>query len=229
MRSAFAGLSTAQRAEAVAAFNARFGEMDQALWCLSKHCRPALLAGRSTEVVETLVWTLKSWWGVQGVRSQTKAQMAEALIDAVHWSNELFDSATDQFPATEAFAVDSVTALVERSMALGVPRREYSLASKVLHWLLPWRVPVYDSYVRRALGVPTSWDHPQAYRLIVHEVFAMTFDASSDLSWAGSVEPVSPLHALDKCLWWLGGGEAGNAALVRDPWRLIDGLGLGRC
>jgi hypothetical protein len=33
-------------------------------------------------------------------------------------------------------------------MSLGVPRREYSLASKVLHWLMPWQVPVYDSFVR---------------------------------------------------------------------------------
>lgn len=35
-----------------------------------------------------------------------------------------------------------------------VSRREFSLASKVLHWLMPWRIPVYDSFVRGMLGVP---------------------------------------------------------------------------
>lgn len=114
-------------------------------------------------------------------------------------------------------------------MALGVPRREYSLASKVLYWLLPWRVPVYDSYVRKILGIPTSWDHPQAYRQIVHEVFAMTRGSGPELEWAGSIEPISPLHAIDKCLWWLGGGDNGNAAEVRRPWRVIDELGLPHC
>lgn len=34
-----------RRAEAVSAFDAKYGDMDQVLWCLSRHCRPALLAG----------------------------------------------------------------------------------------------------------------------------------------------------------------------------------------
>jgi hypothetical protein len=59
-------------------------------------------------------------------------------------------------------------------MSLGVPRREYSLASKVLHWLMPWRVPVYDSFVRGTLGVPGAWDHPKAYRKVTSEIFTMT-------------------------------------------------------
>src|SRR6266851_2669525 len=228
MGSDFGGLSVSQRLEAVAAFNARFGEMDKALWCLSRLCRPALIAGQSTEVVEALVWTLKSWWGVQGVRAETKAQMAEALLNAVGWSEQFFDETIQLGPSAEAFAFDSVVALVERSMALGVPRREFSLASKVLHWLLPWRVPVYDSFVRQVLGVPPSWDHPQAYRWVVREAFAMTSDAGQDLAWAGSIDPITPLHALDKCLWWLGGGATGNASEVRNPWRVIDDLRLPR-
>jgi hypothetical protein len=228
MGSDFAELSVSQRTEAVAAFNARFGEMEKALWCLSRHCRPALIAGHSTEVVEALVWTLKSWWGVQGVRAQTKVQMAEALVHAVRWSERLFDETIQLGPSAEAFAFDSVTALVEHSMVLGVPRREFSLASKVLHWLLPWRVPVYDAFLRQFLGVPTSWDHPQAYRRVVRQAFAMTSAAGQDLVWAGSIDPITPLNALDKCLWWLGGGATGNAAEVRNPWRVIDDLGLPR-
>jgi hypothetical protein len=114
-------------------------------------------------------------------------------------------------------------------MSMGVPRREYSLASKVLHWLLPWQVPAYDSYVRRCLGVPALWDHPQAYRKVAHDVFATSLGALGDLTWIGSVEPRSPLRAIDKCVWWLGGGDAGTAAQVRDPWRVVRQLGLEDC
>jgi hypothetical protein len=110
-------------------------------------------------------------------------------------------------------------------MALGAPRREYSLASKVLHWLMPWQVPVYDSFVPATLGVPTSWDHPEAYRKVTSEVFAMARAMTGDSAWTGSLEPTSPLRAIDKLSWWLGGGSAGAAAEVRDPWRVTRGLG----
>jgi len=111
-------------------------------------------------------------------------------------------------------------------MSLGVPRREYSLASKVLHWLMPWRVPVYDSFVRSVLGVPASWDHPEAYRKVSAEIFAMARAMTADSTWVGSFEPTSPLRALDKLTWWLGGGSSGAAAVVRDPWQVTRNLGL---
>ncbi len=226
---AITDLSASQRTEAVLAFNFRYGEMEQALWCLSRHCRAALVDGHTSPVVEALVWTLKSWWGVQGVRAETKELMAKALVSAVNWSPDLFapDFAADR--GAEEFAFDSVSALVAMTMSLGVSRREFSLASKVLHWLLPWRVPVYDSFVRQYLHVPSSWDHPHAYRRIVRDVFAMAREVAQDLSWAGTIEPISPLHALDKCLWWAGGGHVETAAVVKDPWRVIRRLGLERC
>ena len=228
MRANPAELSIGVRAEAVAAFDARYGEMQRALWCLSRRCRPDLVSGNSSVTVETLVWTLKSWWGVQGVRSETRTLMAAALPLAVDWSPELFEEEFSAGADAQRFAVQAVSALVERSVSLGVPRREYSLASKVLHWLLPWKVPVYDAFVRRYLGIP-EWDHPEAYQRIVKDIFAMASEAAGDLSWAGSIDPVSPLQALDKCLWWLGGGDSDTAARVRDPWRVIDRLGLERC
>jgi hypothetical protein len=91
-------------------------------------------------------------------------------------------------------------------MSMGVPRREYSLASKVLHWLLPWQVPVYDSYVRQCLGVPASWDHPQAYRKVAHDVFAISRGAPGDLTWIGSVEPLfrPSARSTSACGGWAG-------------------------
>lgn len=220
-----ASLSVTQRAEAVSAFNSRYGEMERALWCLSLHCRPVLLEGTSDAVVEALVWTLESWRGVQGVRTETKALTAEALVLAVAWTPDMFEATTVVGSGAEEFAFDCVSALVSRSVSLGVPRREFSLASMVL----PWRVPIYDGLVRKYLGVPGTWDHPQAYRRVVRDVFTIARDTGQDLSWAGSLEPLSPMHALDKSLWWLAGGDSETAALVKDPWRVVDRLGLERC
>jgi hypothetical protein len=93
-------------------------------------------------------------------------------------------------------------------------------------WLMPWRLPVYDGFVRGALGVPASWDHPEAYRRVAEEIFAVARTMTGDDAWIGSLEPSSPLRALDKLTWWAGGGSASPAAEVRDPWRVTRGLGL---
>jgi hypothetical protein len=217
-----------QLAEAVSAFDARFGEMERVLWCLSVNSRAGLLAGESSPALKALVWSIKSWWGVQGVRSETKAQMARALAESLTWSPVLFGPVLEYGAESARYACDRVADLVSDSMALGVPRREYSLASKVLHWIMPWRVPVYDSFVRGILGVPASWDHPQAYSRVAAEVFALAGTMSGDSAWMGSLEPRSPLRALDKLTWWLGGGSTGAAAGVRDPWHIPRQLGL-RC
>jgi hypothetical protein len=76
------------------------------------------------------------------------------------------------------------------------------------------------------LGVPTSWDHSQAYRKVAAEVFALARTMTGDSAWIGSLEPRSPLRALDKLTWWLGGGSTSTAADVHDPWRVLRQLGL---
>ncbi len=127
----FTDYSDSQTAVAVRAFNARFGEMERVLWCLSLNSRAALLAGENSPVLEALVWAIKSWRvTVQGVRSETKNQMARALAESVPWSQDLFEPASDYGPAAADYACACVSDLVSRSMSMGVPRREYSLASK---------------------------------------------------------------------------------------------------
>ncbi len=216
----------AQRMQAVNEFNARFGEMERGLWCLSVNCRAELLAGHDLKVVETLVWTVKSWWGVQGVRTDTKALMARALLQVVDWSPALFADESPVAPGAEEFACECVFALVRQTRSAGAPRREFSLASKVLHWLLPYRVPAYDSYVCKSLGIRGADDHPeQAYREVTREILGAARTTPGG-PWLGAVEPRSVVRALDKSLWWLGGGNDGSAAQVRDPWRVVDELGL---
>lgn len=216
-----------ERVEAVERFNALYGESERALWCLSKHSRTPLLERRSGPEVEALVWTIKSWWGVQGVRAVTKQAMAQALA-SLDWSAELFAPISGVPFGAADDASRLVISLVERTSALGAGRREYSLASKVLHWLLPWRVPVYDDFVRRSLGVPEG-DQPEPYKQVAQSIFRLLRELPiDDTEWQGDVPPASPLRAIDKYLWWIGGGDAAQAALVSDPWRPIDLLGLPR-
>jgi hypothetical protein len=215
-----------ERAAAIQIFDARYGEMEDVLWCLSRHCRASLLESRASSIIEEFVWTIRVWWGVVGVDRSSKRPFAEALA-ALPWSPELFEERDDP-PTDAALAVscELVKELVDSAQSLGLPRREYSWASKVLHWLLPWTVPAYDAYVRRALGLP-EWDGPRAYPRVAAEVIALSRTHDGwDSTWMGASEPRSSLRAFDKWLWWRGGGDAGTAREVPKPWLVVEQLGL---
>lgn len=106
---------SAERAAAVSLFDARFGEMERVLWLLSVNSRPGLLAGESSPPLEALVWTVKSWWGVQGVRSQSKAQMARARAESVSWSSDLFGPVAGYGPDRAPFACERVAGIISRA------------------------------------------------------------------------------------------------------------------
>jgi hypothetical protein len=222
-------LSDQERAEAVRAFDKRYGEMEKVLWCLSTHSRAALLDGDGeSPVLKELVWTIKKWWGVQGVRHETRSAMARALV-TLEWSPELFEPVDTPPRGGEEYAVNLVKTLVEQSRVLGAQRREYSLASKVLHWLLPWRIPVYDNLVRSAVGVPERDVLGETYALVARALFRAARNVTAtNPACMGELEPRALFRALDKCFWWVEGGNAGNAREEKNPWRIIDELGLDR-
>jgi hypothetical protein len=200
--------------------------MERALWCLSANSRESLVAGESAPVLEELVWTIRIWWGVVGVPKEAKPKMARALAELTAWSPELFESKLDYGPGAARDACKWVDELVSRSRSLGVRRREYSWASKVLHWLMPWRVPAFDRQVCELLGVPKKWDLPQAYRKVTMDVFEMARMTAGECNWIGELEPRSQLRALDKYIWWTSAGGPGNARVVRQPCQVLRRLGL---
>jgi hypothetical protein len=114
--------------------------MERVLWCLSLNWRPSLPAGESSPTVETLIWTIKSWWGVMGVQTGTRTQMARALAEK--------------------------------------------------------------------------------------KLFAMSAATARDCTWFGAIEQQSPLRALNKVMWWVGGGSTGAAAVVRNPCQVTGRLNL---
>ncbi len=221
--------SVDELAEAVRKFDALFGDMERVLWCLSTNSRTALLQGDGdSPILNQLVWKLRSWWSVQGASRETGTAMARAL-GALEWSPELFEPVNVPHAGGEEEAVQRVAELVERAREFGAPRREYSLASKTLHLLLPWRIPVYDSFVRTKLGIAEPDDPKQAYSRVVHEVFRIARSvATVNPAWMGEVDPRSLFRALDKYHWWAGGGDGAASPQVKDPWRVIDELGLER-
>lgn len=214
-------------AEAVESFNSVYGEMDEVLWCISKAAREDLLKGRPSPVVEGLVWTIRSWWGVQGAKRETKTYAARALTK-MKWVRSLFDDEVEGTAISPRFALDRVSDLVAGMQKEGAERQEFSLASKTLHWLMPWRIPVYDSFVKSSLGINQDALAVSAYRKITEwqRDNSKRMMASGDTRWLGSVNPRSPLRALDKYLWWVGGGAEGNARQVNDPWAVCQRLGL---
>ncbi len=205
MATGIAALSQTKRADTVAAFDRHYGEMERVLWHLSCACRPALLDHRADDRVEALVATVRSWWAVRGVTPAGRLLVARAL-SAMEWDEAIFAPVVAVPPSAEQWACDRVSALVRRSVGLGVPRREVSLASKVLHWLLPWRVPIFDRIVRGRLGISSA--DALAYFDVAHDAFETVRALEGEsAAWLGPIEPRAPLRGYDKCAWWLGGGD----------------------
>lgn len=210
----------------VEAFNSRYAEMERVLWCLARASADVILAREESAVIKELVWKIRSWWGIQGVRKETKIIAADALLE-LDWDRRLLEPNADLESNGERFAVEWVADFVERMRRRGVNRREWSLASKVLHWLMPWRIPAYDSFVKQSLGISDDADPKEAYWGIVRAEFEAARQLlQEDQEWLGEVEPRSPFRALDKYLWWLGGGSADRAVVVNDPWRNVRSFGL---
>jgi hypothetical protein len=81
----------------------------------------------------------------------------------------------------------------------GVSKNHYAFASKLLHWLLPQVIPIYDQHVRQSLGI--CFEGPRAYQLIAAWEYrcAKRLKRHGD-SIAGSVGPKTLLRAIDKYL-----------------------------
>lgn len=205
---------------AVTVFNERYGEMESALWDLSSNARDALLSGRTLET-EVLVWTVRSWWGVQGVQKKTAKIAGESIrrlgLDGSSFTQSLCDN--DVGVQTCLQILSDVLATMEE---LGAPRREFSLMSKVLHWLMPWRMAAYDSFVCRIIGISRAAGSLDAYReiLVWERKAALSLLTSGD-AWMGAIEPKAPFRALDKFLWYEGGGSVNRSVIVKNPWRRI--------
>jgi hypothetical protein len=106
-----------RRAEAVSAFDAKYGDQCQVLWCLSRHCRPALLAGEPSPVLEKLASTVRTWWPVRAPAA-TDPYMAAAITKALSWSPDLFRPTSVFGPEAADFAIELVDKVVASAKEL---------------------------------------------------------------------------------------------------------------
>jgi hypothetical protein len=220
-----ASVNAADVAPAVQAFDRTFREMEQVAWRLSRECRTELLGGDATLYLEELVWLVKKWMGIQGVVPSIK-RIAAIALKSLPWTPATFEPNVAYSADDERDARERVAKLVKKMLDGGAGREEYSLASKALHWLTPWRIPVYDRFVRDTIGVTGRAEY--AYDEIVRWEYAVARRLLSESTdWIGDADPRSPLRAIDKYLWWKGGGSSGTAFVTPDAWAAVRHLGLG--
>jgi hypothetical protein len=221
MDGSLAAFSEAERVAAVAAFDKRHGETERVFSLLAELSRPVLLAGEQSLYVETLVRTVRHEWGL-GQRPASGTKAISAALMQMDWSPAMFDTAPSSAESGAADAYQRVRTLVELTRRQGARDREYSWCSKVLHWLTPLRIPVFDQYVRELIGIPESRDLPQQYLGVAQKVFVEAEATRvDDPALTASIEPRVPLRVIDKWLWWLGGGDAKTAYVNPDPWRIV--------
>jgi hypothetical protein len=94
-------------------------------------------------------------------------------------------------------AVELVDKVVVSTKELsGSWRREYSWASKTVHWLLPWRVSAFDKIVRDHLGVPKGWEDPKrVYGEVARRIFTVAQEEPPEPAWAGLLDLLEELQS----------------------------------
>ena len=179
-------------AEAVRDYNQKCYEADMKLW----ECRREL----SNASAEGFVWAVRNWGQIQGTPGSTKAQMARALLRMELAlpgdTSEAFDIQTAQL------AVRRVKELMDLSQECGIETRQFSWSSKILHWIFPGQIPIYDSKVRGLLGITViKGKEEHAYGRIVeweYKAAQALLPFRNDV--VGEVQLTTLLRAIDKYL-----------------------------
>lgn len=195
--------SPASVTKAVEAYNRSFGKQDVELWVLSLEAIRLRHDPSSLGLLEDFVWAVKKWGRIQGTWGSDRTAMAHALLDL-----GLPQSADDHTlgDTEEEIAVELVKRLVSLSQSRGVRYRHYSWSSKILHWMFPDRIPVYDSFVRRYIH--ESGEGEAAYRTIVTWEYAAARSLTPFRERiVGQVQPATLFRAIDKFVWWTAGGQ----------------------
>lgn len=196
-------------------------EAQRLLWASSQRCRIALLAHGAIDQVESFVWDVKTKWNVSYFKREHTNAVARALA-GLEWSEDLFQPLSGVPQGAADWALDRVRAVVRETqrvvreeLPIDEPREEWALASKTLHWLLPWRVPAYDRNVRESLGIKE--EKGAGYESVARKALVQARETLGDGNeWMGTIEPLTPLRGLDKVYWWSGGGK-NSKALRCDP------------
>jgi hypothetical protein len=194
--------SSSEVARAVDEFNGKFSCGEGKLWNSAQCAWQSLQSspsGPDPAPLNEFVWAVKTWGRIRGVREDEKSLVAKALVgmqgQLVTLKGKLFAHTEDRI------AVQLVQYLVDGICRQGIKSEHYSWASKILHWLLPDHIPVYDEVVRRVLGVRHK-KPSLAYQMIAQWEYTCVNQLESTV--VGQTLPRTLLRAIDKYLWWVG-------------------------
>lgn len=180
------------------------GDEDAKLWSETARARSLVLGSNDspeapTEIAE-YAEAVRFWGSIQGVFRDDYSKVARALwfnpIRSAIWA--MREGTILTTPLTGIIQLEE--GLVREMLIGGVARKHYSWASKMLHFLLPATVPIYDSFVREYLmttdGIEGFAEIVARARECVHELLL------HEAYIVGNLEPKTLLRALDKFYWW---------------------------
>ena len=174
-----------------------FGEIDAGLWERAKAFTNRQPADFAVEELQDWIWAVKKWGSIQVVWHSDKVYMAQALR-TIRFPEDHSKWTTSQ---KADWAFTAVCGLSRAGKEAGVHYYHLSWASKILHWMLPELVPVYDALIRAYLGYGSRAGE-QVYRGVVdweHELASRLTEHRGEI--VGDVEPTALLRAIDKFLW----------------------------
>ncbi len=182
------------------------GDEDANLWEDTADARELLLEpndsiGTPVEI-EAYVEAVRLWGSIQGVSRSDYPMAADAL-----WGGPVRTTirGLSRWTIVTAAITDVIRleeTMVKAMVNSGIPKKHYSWASKMLHFLLPATMPIYDSFVLGYLGAS---DGIHGYsEIAVTTQRCATELAPYEAEIVGDIEPRTLLRAIDKFYWWEG-------------------------
>jgi hypothetical protein len=185
-----------------------------------------LLAGESLPVLEKLVSTVRTWCPVRAPAA-TDPYMAAAITKALGWSPDAFRPtsafgskrwispsswSTGLWPAPwNCRAVGGESTRGRRRRCTGFCRGVCQLSTRMCGIISVYqRAETTNGHTARWPEGSSRWRGRSLQKP----------------AWAGPLEPRTPLRALDKWLWWDGGGKDSHVYMDPDPWRVVRELNL---
>lgn len=180
----------------------KWGGADEQLFRKATQARELLREPEfQRERLGDFIWDVWRWGKIRGVSGPGRddATLAQAVWAVRVEINEIQPPHRDFSKEGIRRTVHLVEKVVKDSEP-GLESAQWSWSSKILHWLAPHQVPIYDRLVRDTLA--SGRTGREAYEAIVSREFewARSFTRSQGKA-VGKSEPATLLRALDKYLW----------------------------
>lgn len=194
-------------------YNADYSWLEKEIWKISLDTKRVLLQLSPNDVlsdsVRLFAWHVAKWGNIWYYDMFPAA--AQALWN-LRTKISVF-SGKDFKSANPEDVCYLCSELVGSMCKNGIRSRQWSWASKMLHWLMPDCFPIYDKVVLNGLDIES--ERETAYREIIGWEYECAKHLESELNSAvGDVEPRKLLRAIDKYIWYSKKDKVGDKRAV---------------